>query len=42
MKVLAAAHHVYTRARERGLGTWVEIGGRHVGTAVKAYSARED
>ncbi|HUK76159.1 MAG TPA: ornithine cyclodeaminase family protein, partial [Thermoleophilia bacterium] len=30
---LAAAHHVYTRARERDLGTWVEIGGRHFGSA---------
>ena len=30
---LAAAHHVYTKAKERGLGTWVEIGGRHFGSA---------
>ena len=30
---LAAAHHVYTKARERELGTWVEIGGRHSGSA---------
>ena len=32
---LAAAHHVYTKARERELGTWVEIGGRHFGSAVE-------
>ena len=32
---LAAAHHVYTKAKERGLGTWVEIGGRHFGSAVE-------
>ncbi len=25
---LAAVHHVYTRARERGLGTTIELGGR--------------
>jgi len=30
---LAAAHHVYTKAKVRGLGTWVEIGGRHFGSA---------
>jgi ornithine cyclodeaminase len=30
---LAAAHHVYAKAKERGLGTWVEIGGRHFGSA---------
>ena len=30
---LAAAHHVYRAAQERGLGTWVEIGGRHFGSA---------
>jgi len=30
---LAAAHHVYTKAKKRGLGTWVEIGGRHFGSA---------
>ena len=29
---LAAAHHVYTKAQERDLGTWVEIGGRHFGS----------
>jgi ornithine cyclodeaminase/alanine dehydrogenase-like protein (mu-crystallin family) len=28
---LAAAHHVYAKALERELGTWVEIGGRHFG-----------
>jgi len=32
---LAAAHHVYTRARERELGAWLEIGGRHFGSAVE-------
>ena len=32
---LVGAHHVYTKAQERGLGTWVEIGGRHVGSAVE-------
>lgn len=32
---LAAAHHVYSKARERGLGTWVEIGGRHFGSTVE-------
>ena len=32
---LAAAHHVYTKAKERELGTWVEIGGRHFGSAVE-------
>jgi ornithine cyclodeaminase len=30
---LAMAQHVYTVARERDLGTWVEIGGRHFGSA---------
>jgi len=30
---LAAAHHVYEKAQERELGTWVEIGGRHFATA---------
>jgi len=30
---LAAAHHVYTKAKERELGTWLEIGGRHFGSA---------
>ena len=29
---LAAAHHVYSKARERDLGAWVEIGGRHFGS----------
>jgi len=32
---LAAAHHVYTKAKERGLGAWVEIGGRRFGSAVE-------
>jgi len=32
---LAAAHHVYTKAKESGLGTWVEIGGRHFGSAAE-------
>jgi ornithine cyclodeaminase len=32
---LAAAHHVYTKAKERELGTWVEIGGRHFGSAAE-------
>jgi len=32
---LAAAHHVYMKAKERGLGAWVEIGGRHFGSAVE-------
>jgi alanine dehydrogenase len=32
---LAAAHHVYTQAKERELGTWVEIGGRHFGSAAE-------
>ena len=26
---LASAHHVYNKAVESGVGTWVEIGGRH-------------
>ncbi len=30
---LAAAHHVYEAAAARGLGTWVDIGGRHFGRA---------
>ena len=30
---LAAAHHVYRAAQERGLGIWLEIGGRHFGSA---------
>jgi ornithine cyclodeaminase/alanine dehydrogenase-like protein (mu-crystallin family) len=30
---LAAAQRVYTLAQERGLGTWVEVGGRHFGSA---------
>jgi len=28
---LAAAHFVYEAAKERGEGTWVDIGGPHVG-----------
>jgi ornithine cyclodeaminase len=30
---LATAHYVYKAARERGQGTWVEIGGRHFASA---------
>lgn len=30
---LAAAHHVYRAAQERGLGAWLDIGGRHFGSA---------
>ncbi len=30
---LAAAHHILQRARETNVGTWVEIGGRHYGSA---------
>jgi len=30
---LAMAQHVYTVAKERELGTWVDIGGRHFGSA---------
>ncbi len=33
---LAAAHSVYEAAKERELGTWVEIGGRHFGSAAEA------
>jgi ornithine cyclodeaminase len=29
---LASAHYVLTKARESGVGTWVEIGGRHFGS----------
>jgi alanine dehydrogenase len=32
---LAAAHHVYTKALERELGVWVDIGGRHFGSSVE-------
>jgi ornithine cyclodeaminase len=32
---LAAAHRVYEIARERELGTWVDIGGLHFGRAVE-------
>jgi ornithine cyclodeaminase len=30
---LASAYYVWTQARERGVGTWVEIGGRHFGSS---------
>lgn len=30
---LAAVHHIYEQARARDIGTWVEIGGRHYGSA---------
>ena len=30
---LAAAHYVLNKAREKNLGTWVEIGGRHFGSS---------
>lgn len=29
---LAALHHIYARAREQNVGTWLEIGGRHYGS----------
>ena len=29
---LVAARQVYERARERGAGTWLDIGGRHFGS----------
>ena len=32
---LAAANRVYQICRQRGLGTWVEIGGLHFGKAVE-------
>ena len=32
---LAAAHYVYAAAKARGLGQWVEIGGRHFGSAIE-------
>ena len=32
---LASAHRIYEIAKERGLGTWVEIGGLHFGKAVE-------
>jgi alanine dehydrogenase len=32
---LAAARHVYDKAVERSLGTWVEIGGRHFGSTAE-------
>jgi ornithine cyclodeaminase/alanine dehydrogenase-like protein (mu-crystallin family) len=30
---LVSACYIYKKAKERGLGTWVEIGGRHFGSA---------
>jgi len=33
---LAAARHVLDRARERGAGVWLEIGGRHFGSTAGA------
>ncbi len=30
---LAAAHHVYVKAKESGAGTWIEIGGLHFGSS---------
>ena len=30
---LASAHFVLDQAREQNVGTWVEIGGRHYGSA---------
>jgi ornithine cyclodeaminase/alanine dehydrogenase-like protein (mu-crystallin family) len=32
---LASAHRVYEVCKERGVGTWVEIGGAHFGAAVE-------
>ena len=32
---LAAAHAVYHAAADRGLGTWIDIGGRHFGSSVE-------
>ena len=29
---LASAYHVLKKAREKGVGVWVEIGGRHFGS----------
>jgi len=29
---LAAAHHIWRKAEETGVGMWVEIGGRHYGS----------
>lgn len=30
---IASAHHIYKQAGETGTGTWIEIGGRHYGSA---------
>lgn len=30
---LAAARYVFDKAQERGLGTWIDLGGRHFGSA---------
>lgn len=30
---LASAHHVLLKAQEKGLGTWLDLGGRHYGNA---------
>lgn len=30
---LASAHHIFKKAQLQQLGTWVEIGGRHFGSA---------
>jgi ornithine cyclodeaminase len=32
---LAAAHHVYAKARDRELGVWIDIGGRHFGSTAE-------
>jgi ornithine cyclodeaminase len=32
---LAAAHAVYRAAADRGLGTWIDIGGRHFGSSME-------
>jgi ornithine cyclodeaminase len=32
---LAAAHAVYHAAADRGLGTWIDIGGRHFGSSME-------
>jgi ornithine cyclodeaminase len=31
---LASARFIYEKAKKRGLGTWVEIGGRHFGSTL--------
>jgi ornithine cyclodeaminase/alanine dehydrogenase-like protein (mu-crystallin family) len=33
---LASAHRIHEICTERGLGTWVDIGGLHFGKAVEA------